>query len=185
MREIQELNGSFDGFRIFAGVECDILKDGTLDFDDAVLAQLDFVVASVHSSFTLSKSQMTDRIIRAIRNPYVTMLGHATGRLLAGRDGYQLDLGAVIQAAAESGTIIELNCSPQRMELDWRWWHMARDLGVKCSINTDAHRLEGLGVIWHGVQAARKGWLRREDVINCQPLGVIEKTLAAKRPADS
>lgn len=182
VREIAALNAEDDGaFRIFSGTECDILKDGTLDFDDAVLATLDYVVASVHSSFTLSEADQTKRLIRAMENRYVTMLGHVTGRLLLSRNAYAVDIPAVIDAAAATGTTIELNANPRRLDLDWRWWRRARDQGVKCSINPDAHRTTGLQDLWFGVAAARKGWLTKADVINCLPLGQIEKALAKKR----
>ncbi len=180
--QIAELNAAFDGeFRIFTGTECDILKDGTLDFSDDVLSRLDYVVASIHASLTMPQAEMTKRIIKAISNPYVTMLGHVTGRLLLTREPSQVDIPAVIEAAADTGTIIELNCSPQRLELDWRWWPLAKAKGVKCAINPDAHRLDAFGYLVHGVQIARKGWLRREDVINTLPLGKIEVALKAKR----
>ena len=181
--EIRALNKTFDGFRLFAGLECDILKDGSLDFSDDVLEQLDYVVASVHAVFSLPQAEMTRRIIRAISNPQVTMLGHLTGRLLLSRDGYQVDVPAVIDAAAETGTIIELNCSPWRLEMDWRWWPLAKSKGVVCAINPDAHHVNQLNFLWNGVGAARKGWLTRKDVVNCLPLGEIEAALAAKRGA--
>lgn len=180
-KEIEALNKSFNGFRLFTGVECDVLKDGSLDFDDDVLASLDYVVASVHTVFNLPEAQMTRRVIKAISNPNVTMLGHATGRLLLSRKPYELDIPAVIEAAADTGTIIELNCNPRRLELDWRWWPLAKEKGVKCSINPDAHRPEHLQYLFYGVAAARKGWLTRDDVINCLPLGKVETVLAAKR----
>ncbi len=180
--EIAQLNAGFDAdFRIFTGTECDILKDGSLDFSDEILSRLDYVVASVHASLAMPESQMTARIIKAISNPYVTMLGHLTGRLLLSREPSRVDVPAVIEAAADTGTIIELNCSPQRLELDWRWWPLAKAKGVKCSINPDIHRLEGFSYLVHGVQLARKGWLRREDVVNTLPLGKIEAALNAKR----
>ena len=178
--EIDRMNAGFDGFRLFAGTECDILKDGSLDFPDEVLTTLDYVVASVHASFTLSEAEMTKRIIRAISNPHVTMLGHLTGRLLTTRDPYKLDVPAVIEAAAATGTIIELNANPRRLELDWRWWPLAKEKGVKCSINPDAHSTRGLQDLAFGVRIARKGWLTRDDVINCLPLGEIEAALQAK-----
>ena len=168
-------------FRLFAGVECDSMKDGTLDFPDEVLAQLDYVVVSVHGSFSLPEAEMTRRLIRAIENPYVTMLGHLTGRLLLERESYAVDIPAVLDAAAATGTIIELNASPWRLDMDWRWWHLAREKGVKCAINPDAHRTEGLQDLWFGVAQARKGWLTRGDVVNCLPLGQVEEALAAKR----
>jgi DNA polymerase (family 10) len=180
---IKELNEEYaPDFRLFAGVECDIHKDGTLDYPDEILSQLDYVVASVHSSFNQSQAEMTARIIRAISNPYVTMLGHLTGRLLLGRDSYALDIPAVIDAAASTNTVIELNSNPRRMELDWRWWPLAKEKGVKCSINPDAHGIAQLQYLWCGVGIARKGWLTADDVINTLPLGKIEKALAKKLP---
>lgn len=182
VKEIAALNAESDStFRVFSGTECDILKDGTLDFDDDVLATLDYVVASVHASFTLSEADQTKRLIRAMENPHVTMLGHVTGRLLLSRHAYAVDIPAVIDAAAATGTIIELNANPRRLDLDWRWWRRAREKGVLCAINPDAHRTSGLQDLWFGVAAARKGWLTKADVVNCLPLGQIEKALAKKR----
>ena len=183
--EIRELNESEEfreaGFRLFTGTECDILKEGDLDFPDEVLATLDYVVASVHSGFTADEKTMTERIIRAIRNPHVTMLGHATGRLLLSREPSALNLPAIIEAAAETGTIIEINASPWRLDMDWRWWPLAKEKGVKCAINPDAHTTYGLHDLHYGVGIARKGWLTKVDVVNCLPLGKIEKVLAAKK----
>ncbi len=178
---IRKLNKTFDGFRLFAGVECDILRDGSLDFPDEVLSQLDYVVASVHSVFNLSESEMTQRMIRALENPFVTMLAHPTGRLLLKRDPYQIDIPAVLDAAARTGTWIELNAAPKRLDLDWRWWPLAKQKGVKCVINPDAHRTERLQDLWFGIGIARKGWLTKDDVVNCLPLGKIEQALQAKR----
>lgn len=179
--EIARLNATYDGFRLFSGTECDIHKDGSLDFSDEILSQLDYVVASVHGSFTLSEAEMTRRIIKAIENPYVTMLGHLTGRLLLVRKPYALNIPAVIEAAAETGTIIELNANPQRLDMDWRWWPLAKEKGVRCAINPDAHHTSGLRHLWLGVGEARKGWLTRRDVVNCLPLGKIEAVLLAKQ----
>jgi len=180
--QIRELNKQWDGhFRIFSGIECDILKDGSLDFPDDVLAQLDYVVASVHNAFSMPEAEMTDRIIRAISNRYVTFMGHLTGRLLLSREGYQVDVPAVIEAAAQTGTVIELNANPRRLDMDWRWWPLAKEKGVKCVINPDAHSTSTLQFLWFGVGAARKGWLTKKDVINCLPLGKIEAELAHKR----
>ena len=178
---IRKLNREFDNFRLFAGVECDILRDGALDFDDEVLAELDYVVASVHSAFTLSEADMTRRIIRAMSNPFVTMLAHPTGRLLLKRDPYAVDVPAIIDAAAATGTWIEINAAPKRLDLDWRWWPLAKEKGVKCVINPDAHRTERLQELWFGIGVARKGWLTKADVMNCLPLGKIENELARKR----
>ncbi len=178
---IRKLNREFDNFRLFAGIECDILRDGALDFDDELLAELDYVIASVHSVFGLSEADMTRRIIRAMSNPFVTMLAHPTGRLLLKRDPYAIDIPAIIDAAAETGTWIEINAAPKRLDLDWRWWPLAKEKGVKCVINPDAHRTERLQELWFGVGIARKGWLTKADVMNCLPLGKIENALAKKR----
>ena len=181
VRRIHELNASQDGFRLFAGTECDIRRDGQLDFPDEVLAQLDYVVASVHGSFTLGEAEMTDRIIKAISNPRVTMLGHLTGRLLLTREGYAVNVPAVIEAAAEHDVIIELNANPRRLDMDWRWWPLAREKGVRCVINPDAHSTAALHDLLFGVNAARKGWLTKADVINTLPLGKVERELTRRR----
>ena len=183
--EIRELNESQEfsdaGFRLFAGTECDILKNGELDFPDEVLSTLDYVVASVHSSFTMGEAEMTSRIIKAIENPSVTMMGHLTGRLLLSREPYAVDIPAVIEAAAATGTIIEINASPWRLDMDWRWWPLAKEKGVKCAINPDAHTVQGIQDLIYGIGIARKGWLTKADVINCLPIGKIEAVLNAKR----
>lgn len=182
---IQSLNKELDGFRIFSGSEVDILKDGSLDFSDEVLAQLDYCVVSVHASFSLPEKEMTKRVIRAMENPHVTMLGHLTGRLLLRREAYAINHDKIIDCAAATGTVIELNCSAKRMDMDWRWWHRARDKGVKCSINPDAHHASHFQNLHFGVRVARKGWLRRDDVLNCKTLPEIEEWLKlpkAKRP---
>lgn len=174
--EIRKLNAneSWDGkFKILAGSEVDILKDGSLDFSDDVLKQLDYCVASVHNAFTLPEDEMTARIIRAMENEYVTMLGHLTGRLLLKRNPYAVDVDKIIDCAAETGTVIELNCNPMRLDMDWRYWKKARDKGVKCSINPDAHRTEQLQYLSYGVRLARKGWLTKDDVINTKNLSEI------------
>jgi DNA polymerase (family 10) len=178
---IAELNAADSEFRIFAGTECDILKDGSLDFPDEVLATLDYVVASVHSSFTMPEAEMTKRIIRAMENPHVTMIAHLTGRLLLSREHYQVNIPAILDAAAATGTIIELNANPRRLDMDWRWWPLAKEKGVKCSINPDAHSTAGLQDLIFGVGIARKGWLSKSDVINTLSLARIESVLKAKR----
>lgn len=182
VKEIRELNDSFDDdFRLFAGSEVDIHRDGSLDFPDSVLGELDYAVASVHQLFNLPEAEMTRRIIKAIENPHVTMLGHLTGRLLLQRPGYHVNVPAVIDAAAETGTLIELNCHPWRLDMDWRWWKLAREKGVKCVINPDAHSTRGLQDLVFGIRIARKGWLTKKDVVNCLPLAEIKKVLAAKK----
>jgi DNA polymerase (family 10) len=175
---IKDYNKEHRDFRVFAGSEVDILKDGRLDFSDDVLARLDYVVASVHNVLNLEEDEMTARVIRAMENEYVTMLGHVTGRLLLAREASKINLEKIIDCAASTGTWIELNCSSMRMDMDWRWWHRARDKGVKCVINPDAHRIAQFAMLRHGVTFARKGWLRREDVINTLPLDAVKKALA-------
>jgi len=165
--EIDRLNAEYAGrIRILKGTECDILRDGTLDFADEVLATLDFVVASIHSQFNLSPEEQTRRMLRAISNPYVDIIGHPTGRILLSREGYTLDVDAVIDAAADHGVCIEVNADPARLDLDWRYLHRARDKGIKIPIDPDAHTINGLDNMHYGVGIARKGWLRASDVLN-------------------
>jgi len=166
---------------VFAGTECDILPDGRLDFADDVLAQLDYVVASVHSAFRQPREEMTQRILRAIEHPQVTMLGHLTGRLLLERPGYDVDVERVIDAAIAHGVIIELNASPWRLDLDWRHWRRAAERGLLCAINPDAHATDQLGYVRTGVAAARKGWLTREQILTTRPLAAVQTYLAARR----
>jgi DNA polymerase (family X) len=165
--EIDLLNEEYTGrIRILKGTECDILRDGSLDFADDVLVTLDFVVASIHSLFNLSPEEQTQRMLRAISNRYVDIIGHPTGRILLGREGYTLDLDAVIDAAAEHGVCIEINAHPSRLDLDWRYLHRARDKGIKIPIDPDAHVISGLDDMRFGIGIARKGWLRASDVLN-------------------
>lgn len=174
--EIDRLNEEFAGrLRILKGSECDILKDGSLDYADDVLAQLDFVVASIHSNFNLPQEEQTRRILRAIANPYVSIIGHPTGRVLLEREGYALDMDAVIDAAIERGVCIEINANPSRLDMDWRLVKRARDKGMKIPINPDAHVIAGLGDMRYGIGCARKGWLRASDVLNAMP---VEELLA-------
>ena len=165
--EIDLLNKEYAGrLHILKGIECDILRDGALDFADDVLATLDFVVASIHSLFNLSLEEQTQRMLRAISNRYVDIIGHPTGRILLGREGYALDLDVVIDAAAEHGVCIEINAHPSRLDLDWRYLHRARDKGIKIPIDPDAHVISGLDDMRFGIGIARKGWLRTSDVLN-------------------
>ncbi|MBA3652514.1 MAG: DNA polymerase/3'-5' exonuclease PolX [Chthoniobacterales bacterium] len=181
--QIRQLNAEVDGTHLWSGAEVDIRRDGSLDFPDDVLAELDFVVASVHGTLNLTEAQMTERVIRAMSNPLVTMLAHPTGRLLLKREAYPIDLAAVIEAAAETGTWIEINSAPKRLDLDWRWWPLAKAKGVRCVINPDAHRVSRLSDLWFGVGVARKGWLTKEDVVNTLPLVQMKKELRRKRRA--
>jgi DNA polymerase (family 10) len=180
--EIAALNAS-GRFRthVFAGTECDILPDGKLDFDDAVLAKLDYVVVSVHSSFSQEEAAMTARIIKALENPRTTMLGHLSGRILLEREPYRVDAAKVIDAAVANGVAIELNASPHRLDMDWRLWKKAAARGLECSINPDAHSTASLGFVRAGVNAARKGWLTRENVVNTLALAKMESWLSKMR----
>lgn len=178
IEEINKLNqsGKFK-VRVLSGSEVDIMRDGSLDFTDEVLGKLDFVVASVHNLFTLDKEEQTKRIIKAIENEHVDMVGHLTGRLLNKREPYEVDIAKVIDAAAANDTIIELNANPWRLDLDWRWWRRASEKGVLTSINPDAHDIEQLGFAAHGVRIARKGWLTKENVLNTRSLPEVLKWL--------
>ena len=177
IEEIRLLNSKKPKCTLLAGTECDILKDGKLDFPDSLLSELDYVVASVHSGFTSDEKEMTQRIIRAMENPHVTCLGHPTGRLLLEREAYPLNIPKILDAAAATGTWIELNANPWRLDLDWRWWHKARDLGILCCINPDAHKTVHLRFLDFGVTLARKGWLRAQDVVNTRTLSQLRKLL--------
>ncbi|HVU33269.1 MAG TPA: helix-hairpin-helix domain-containing protein [Opitutaceae bacterium] len=174
LREIRALNDS-RRFRthVFAGIECDILPDGQLDYDDTTLAQLDYLVASVHNVFSQDEATMTKRIIRAVEHPCTTMLGHVTGRLLLRREAYRVDVAKVIDAALANGVIIELNANPSRLDMDWRHWRKAAERGLLCSINPDAHDTAGLTHVRAGVNAARKAGLTREQVLNSRPLSEV------------
>lgn len=165
--EIDKLNEEYAGrFRILKGTECDILRDGALDYNDETLARFDFVVASIHSNFNLPVEEQTKRLLRALENPYMSILGHPTGRVLLSRDGYGLDMEAVIDHAGELGVCIEINANPLRLDLDWRWLRRAREHGVKIPICPDAHNTDGIADLRYGVGIARKGWLGPADVPN-------------------
>ena len=180
--EIAALNQSRrHQIQVLAGVECDILADGRLDLDEEVLRALDYVVVSVHSAFSQSEAEMTARIIRALEHPCATMLGHLTGRLLLKREGYPVDVAKVIDAAVANRVAIELNASPQRLDMDWRHWHAAAAKGLVCVINPDAHDTAGLEYHRAGVAAARKGWLTKEQVLNTRSLAEVRQYLQARR----
>jgi len=177
----EKLASEGSSFRLLTGTEVDILGEGRLDFDNDTLARLDVVVASIHQGFSQNEAEMTRRLIRAAENPYVHMLGHLTGRLLLDREPYKVNQLAVIDACAETGTWIEINAQPYRLELDWRLWQYAKKKGVKCVINTDSHRREHAAFLRLGAGIARKGWLEKADVINTLPLARLRKELARKR----
>ena len=161
---------SRDRFRIFKGIESDILPDGSLDYPDHVLAAFDFVVASVHSRFRLDRKTQTERIIRAIENPYTTILGHMTGRLLLRRPGYEVDIEEILAACATHGVAVEINANPWRLDLDWRWHARALERGCMMSINPDAHSTDEIDLTHWGVVMARKGGVPKKRVLNCLDL---------------
>jgi DNA polymerase (family 10) len=171
--------------RLFKGTEADILADGALDFPDATLASFDYVVGSVHSAFEQDERAQTDRLIRAVRNPRLTILGHATGRLLLGRSGYPVDVRAVIDAAAEEGVAIEINADPHRLDLDWRHARYAAERGVLLPINPDAHSVGGLDNVGWGVNVARKAWVGPRGVLNTWDLDEVEDYFAQRKQARS
>jgi DNA polymerase (family 10) len=168
--EIDEVNARLHGFRVLKGIEADILQDGSVDYEERVLERLDFVIASVHSRFNMGEKEMTARMLRAMDNPYLTIIGHPTGRLLLSRDPYPVDLEAVLDKAGATGVALEINGDPHRLDLDWRVLRQARDNGVAISIGADAHGIGGLAYAEYGIGMARKGWLRSEDVLNSRPV---------------
>jgi len=177
-REIDELNAGFeDGFRILKGIESDILPDGSLDYDTEVLKTFDYIVASVHSVLSMDMDKATYRLIRAIENPYTSILGHPTGRLLLRRTGYPIDYRKVIDACAANGVVMELNANPYRLDIDWTWIDYCLEKGVMISINPDAHSTEGLLDTKYGVMIARKAGLPADRTLNALPLAEVLKKL--------
>ena len=164
--EIDRLNETLDGFRVLKGIEADILPDGRVDYDGVTLDRFDYVIGSIHSRFGMDATQMTERVLRALDDPHLTILGHPTGRLLLTREPYGIDMDAVLDKAAERGVAVELNADPHRMDLDWRMLKAAKDRGVMVEIGPDAHSTHGLDNMELGVGIARKGWLERGDVLN-------------------
>jgi DNA polymerase (family X) len=166
---IDALNDEFGkSFQIFKGIEADIRADGSLDYTEDVLASFDFVVASVHGGFRAEKMVQTARIIKAVSNPFTTILGHVTGRLLLRRPGYEVDMEAILSACADYGVAIEINCNPYRLELDWRWHRRAVELGCHLSINPDAHSVRELDLVQWGLALARKGGVEKQSVLNAK-----------------
>jgi DNA polymerase (family 10) len=181
--EIEALRGRFPSIRILHGTESDILHDGSLDYPEEVLDRFDFVVGSIHSQFGMPEPEMTRRVVRALENPHLTILGHPTGRLLLDREGFRIDLDAVLAAAARAGAAVEINANPHRLDLDASWCRRARDAGVLLSIDPDAHDVEGLADVGYGVDTARRGWLEPEHVLNTRSWEEIAARIARKRSA--
>jgi DNA polymerase (family 10) len=179
--EIDHLTKKIKDFHIFKGIESDILNDGSLDYPEEILKKFDFIVASVHSNLKMDKDKATTRLIKAVENPYTTILGHPTGRLLLSRKGYEFDYKKVIDACAANNVVIEINANPLRLDLDWRWHQYALDKGVKLSINPDAHRKEGFLDMHYGILAARKGGLNKEMCLNAFSLEEIKKIFESKK----
>jgi len=179
--EIDRLNEKYKGFKIFKGIELDILPDGSVDYYDEVLSGFDFTIASVHSSFKMEEEKMTERVIKAIRNKYVTILGHPTGRLLLSREPYKIDINAVIRTAAEEKVILEINANPHRLDLDWRYCRQAKEMGCRFAICPDAHITDGINDVVYGVNIARKGWLKKDDVINTLNAGDVSALFKKRR----
>ncbi|MDE3055643.1 MAG: DNA polymerase/3'-5' exonuclease PolX [Verrucomicrobiota bacterium] len=179
--KIHKLNSSKRfSTHIFTGIECDILRTGELDFPDSLLKKLDFVIISVHNALQQDEKTMTARLIRAIENPYTTMVGHVTGRLLLRREACKLNLNKVIDACAANGKIIELNAQSKRLDMDWRWWRSAKEKGVLCSINPDAHHTSDLLYLRAGIKIARKGWLEAKNIFNTRSLAEVSRFLSRR-----
>ena len=180
IKEIREWNdqNADDNFRLLAGTECDILADGSLDWPDELLDELDVVVASVHSRFKMEEKEMTARIVRAIQSGKVDIVGHPTGRLIGSRDPYALDIAAVLKAAKETGTCMEINAHPERLDLSDHHARLAKEMGLRIAINSDAHSTDGLEVMEYGVHSARRAWLAPDDVVNTYPVDRLLKVLA-------
>jgi DNA polymerase (family 10) len=177
IQRIRAANDKIEGIRIFAGIEVDILADGTLDLSDSVLEQMDLVIASVHSHFNQSASEMTDRLLKAVENPNTSFLGHPTGRMLLRRDAYQFDIDAVLKSAAQRKVAMELNSYPDRLDLCDRHLRLAKQYGVKIVINTDSHHTSHMDKIRYGILQARRAWLTKQDVLNTLPAAEFSKAM--------
>lgn len=179
--EIDRLAAGEKKFRIYKGIESDILADGSLDYDEETLASFDYVVASIHSPLGMNEKAMTERVVRAIRHPRCTMLGHPTGRLLLQREGFPIDLETVLKEAVRHGVMIEINAHPMRLDLDWIFCKRAKALGVTLVINPDAHAVSGFGDLRYGIAVARRGWLEAKNVFNTRKPADVAKALEARR----
>jgi DNA polymerase (family X) len=177
IKAIDNINAKLKGFRILKSAEVDILEDGRLDYSNAVLKQLDFTICSIHSRFALNREQQTERILRAMDNRYFNILGHATGRLLLKREGYELDIERIIEHAKKTGCLFEINSSPDRLDLSDEHAKLAKDAGIMIAVNTDAHSIDELDFITAGINQARRAWLKPADVLNTRPLKQLQRLL--------
>ncbi len=180
-KEIEEAKKRIPGIHIFHGIEVDILEDGTLDLSDEALSHLDIVIAAIHSKFKLSKTKQTERLLRAMDNPHVNIIAHPTGRLIGEREGYDLDMEKVMEHAKERGCILELNAQPSRLDLNDVNLKLAKEMGIRISIATDAHNVDNLRFMRFGINQARRGWLEKEDVVNCLSTKTLLRLLHSKR----
>jgi DNA polymerase (family 10) len=182
IEQIRRLNEKLKGITILAGTEVDILADGSLDFDNKLLAELDFVIASIHSGLSSPREKVTGRTLKAMDNPYVNCIAHPTGRLIGQREPMDIDIAAVIRHAAQTHTALEVNANPYRLDLKDTHCKMAIEAGVKLAIGTDAHSIDGLFLMGFGVATAARGWVTKPDVINTFPLAKIKSWVKTKRP---
>jgi DNA polymerase (family 10) len=180
IKKIDQLNKKFKNFRVLKSIECDILADGTLDLADNVLKELDFVIGAIHSKFNLPSVKQTERILRAMDNPYFNILAHPTGRLINKRDAYEIDLEKIMRAAKQRGCILEVNSQPDRLDLNDVHCKLAKEMGLKLAISTDAHNAMSLSYMRGGIDQARRGWLEAKDVVNTRPLRELQKLLHRK-----
>jgi DNA polymerase (family 10) len=177
--EIEKLNAKLAPFKIFKSIECDILNDGRLDYDDSVLATFDIVIASVHQHLRMSEEKAMQRVMAAIENPYTHILGHSSGRLLLSRPGYPLNYEQVIEACAKHKVVLEINAHPRRLDLDWQWIPLAQEKNVMLSINPDAHSLEGIHDVFYGVRSAQKGGLLKKNNLSSLSLSEFNAYIAS------
>jgi len=180
IEEIQKLNQELSNFTVFTGIEVDIKSDGSLDFSDEILSKLDVVIAAIHSGFKQESKIITGRIIKAMQNKFVNIIAHPTGRLIGFRESYQVDINEMIKVAAETGTVLEINAHPERLDLNDVYCRMAKEKGVQLAIETDAHSIDGLEFMNLGVDVARRGWLEEKDIVNTLPLDKLVKRLKNK-----
>ncbi|MBU4047475.1 DNA polymerase/3'-5' exonuclease PolX, partial [bacterium] len=180
VEEIQKLNQELDDFTVLTGIEVDIKSDGSLDFSDEILSKLDVVVAAIHSGFKQESKIITERIIKAMQNGFVNIIAHPTGRLIGYRESYQVDINEIMKVASETGTILEINAYPERLDLNDVYCRMAKEKGVQLAVETDAHSIDGLEFMNLGVDVARRGWLEEKDIVNALPLDKLFKRLKRK-----